>query len=284
MWAKNRGEGKIAWEFHNQQQSYIKGEILVALPYKQNFSAKFLTGVLSVQFPEAFSHSFLIQTGQPLDISRNLAVSNALQRRNVSHIFFLDEDVILKPETIISLKNTNMPFVGATYYSRSPPYNVTANINQKPITRDMIVERRKNHPPNSNIILEVTEIGMGACLIDTRVFKRIAEHNNLKWLCLVRHDNDNNDDTATAFDNSQARALNYRCNQCNNTLLAKFFDYRLGKEQEDSLSEDYYFCKLARKTGFSVYLDVNTEVGHEITMFTINTDGLENSTLPAGIA
>lgn len=274
-----------AWEYN---QSYIKGEILVALPYKQNFSAKFLTGVLSVQFPEAFSHSFLIQTGQPLDISRNLAVSNALQR-NVSHIFFLDEDIILKPETIISLKNTNMPFVGATYYSRSPPYNVTANINQNPITRDMILERRKNHPPNANILLEVTEIGMGACLIDTRVFKRIAEYNKLQWLCLVRH---NDDDTATAFDNSQARALNYRCNRpiastgqiCNNTLLAKFFDYRLGKEQEDSLSEDYYFCKLARKTGFTVYLDAGTEVGHEITMFTINSDGLENSTIPAGIA
>src|SRR5688572_808694 len=96
-----------AWEYSNPQ-SQVKGEILVGVPYKQNFSAKFLTGLVSLQFPDYFAHSVYLQTGQPLDISRNIMVSNGLQR-NCSHIFFVDEDVVLQRGTLVQLHEASMP-------------------------------------------------------------------------------------------------------------------------------------------------------------------------------
>jgi hypothetical protein len=275
----------MAWDFHNPQ-SQIKGEVLVGVPYKQNFSAKFLSGLVGLQFPDYFAHSVYLQTGQPLDIARNIMVSNALQR-NVSHLFFVDEDVVLQRDTLLQLKEAGMPIIGAVYYGRNPPYNVVANINRNAVTRDQLVQKR-NSAPDGRALMEVHEIGMGATLIDMRVFERIATVHDLPWFCLLRHPEQlaevEKDDTGIYYTTAEAQALGYRCKHCNNTLIAPFFDYRIGKNAENSLSEDYYFCKLARNTGFSIYLSIHTEVEHEITMFTISSAGLTNSTITAGLA
>lgn len=275
----------MAWEFHNGRQSQVKGEILVGVPYKQNFSAKFIAGLMKLQFPDYFSHSFYFETGQPLDIARNIMVSNGLQR-NVSHLLFLDEDVILKQDTIISLKEANMPIIGAVYFARNPPYSIVARINGNPITRDELISKR-NNTPGGKALMEVHDIGMGAVLIDMRVFQRIANTHKLPWFCMLKHPDQlreiEKDDTGIYYDTNEAVALNYKCKYCNNTLIAPFFDYRIGKYSENSLSEDYYFCKVAREAGFSIYLSLHTEVEHEITMFTIDSVGLNNSTVGAGI-
>lgn len=273
-----------AWELHNPQQSQARGEILVGIPYKKDFSDKFFAAALSLKFPDYFAHSFLLNTGQPLDISRNIMVSNALQR-NVSHLFFLDQDVICKADTIRELHESYMPIIGAVYYGRNPPYNVVANIHSNAVTRQMLLDRR-NSSPNRQGLMEVHEIGMGATLIDTRVFKRIAEYYKLPFFCMQRHPDQlaeiEKNDTGIYYDWNEAIELNYSCKYCGGTIIAPFFDYRMGKYSENALSEDYYFCKLAREAGFSVYQSIHTEVDHLIHTFSINTDGLSNSTVSAG--
>jgi|SRR5215211_3494403 len=275
----------MAWEFADTRSQQIKGEVLVAIPYKQNFSAKFLTGFSSLQFPDYFAHSVFLATGQPLDITRNMMVSNALQR-NVSHLFFVDEDIILKDDTLKNLHHAHFPIVGSVYYGRNPPYNVVANINRQPVTRDILLQKRSGSP-DGRALMEVHEVGLGATLIDTRVFHRIAKHHNLPWFCLLRHPEQlaeiEKDDTGLYYTNDEAISLNYRCKYCGNTLIAPFFDYRIGKYQDNSLSEDYFFDKLAREAGFSIYLSIHTEVEHEISMFTISSDGLTNTTTSAGV-
>lgn len=274
----------MAWEI-GSQQSQIKGEVLVGVPYKQNFSAKFLAGALSLQYPDYFAHSWFLETGQPLDIARNIMVSNGLQR-NVSHLFFVDEDVVLKHDTLKELMQAAMPIVGAVYYGRNPPYNVVANINRQPLTRDTILQKR-NTAPDGRALMEVHEVGMGATLFDMRVFQRIAMTHKLPFFCMMRHPDQlaevEKDDTGIYYEYNEAKALNYRCKYCGNTLIAPFFDYRIGKYVDNSLSEDYYMLKLAREAGFSVYLAIHAEVEHEITMFTVSTDGLTNSTTVAGV-
>lgn len=212
-------------------------------------------------------------------------VSNGLQR-NVTHLFFLDQDIILKNDTITQLFEAYMPVIGALYYGRNPPYNVVANINRNPISRNQIIEKR-NAAPNGRALMEVHEVGMGACLINMRVFERIAIVHKLPWFCMLRHPEQlaeiEKDDTGIYYEYNEAKALNYKCKYCGNTLIAPFFDYRIGKYSENSLSEDYYFCKLAREAGFPIYLSIHTEVEHEIKMFTISTDGLTNSTVTAGV-
>ena len=87
-------------------------------------------------------------------------VSNALQR-NVSHVFFLDQDIILKPDTLIELLFPQMPIVSAVYYSRAPPYNAVANIKGNPLTRDFIMEKLEKAEKHQ-ALMEVHEVGAGA--------------------------------------------------------------------------------------------------------------------------
>lgn len=275
-----------AWEFNQQSQQQPKGLIYIGIPYKQNFSAKAVQGFLSLQFPEGYAHMISMITGQPVDNARNITVSNALQN-GATHIFFVDEDVNLKHNTLTLLKEANMPIVGAVYYKRNPPYDVCANINQNALTRQQIAEKRGTSPDGKGL-MEVHELGFGAILVDIRVFHRVAQIHNLPWFCMNRHpgqlDSLEKNDSGIYFDYIEAIELKYRCKYCNNTLVCPFFDYRLGKYSEDALSEDYYFLKLARNCGFSVYLSLHTEVPHEITSFTIDSDGLTNSTTSAGVA
>jgi hypothetical protein len=274
----------MAWEFINAK-SQVKGEILIGLPHREAFSDKFLAAVLGVQYPEMFAHSLYMESGLPLDISRNVAVSHALQRK-VSHILFLDADILLQRDTITLLHRAALPIVSAVYYGRNPPHNVVANISGKPLTRNNIEEKR-NSTPNGQALMEVHDTGMGCVLIDMRVFERIATVHNLEWYCMMRHPdqlaNIEKDDTGLTYTNEEAIALNYACKYCGNTLIAKFFEYRIGKYAEDSLSEDYYFCKLARKCGFSLYLAIHAEVPHEIKTYTIDSKGLTNSVTSAGV-
>ena len=274
----------MSWEIASPK-SQTKGEILIGLPYRTGFSAKFLSGILGVMYPDFFAHSIFMETGLPIDIARNVVITNGLQR-NVSHIVFLDADIILKNDTLLRLKEANFPIVGAVYFGRNPPYNVVSNISGKPITRDEIVTKR-NNAPNGKALMEVHEVGMGCTMIDLRVFKRIAKVHNLRWYCMLRHpelpEQIEADDTGISYDNDEATALKYKCKYCGNALIANFFDYRIGKQSNNSLSEDYYFCKLARQCGFQVYLSLDAEVEHEITMFTIDSNGLTNSTTSAGV-
>jgi hypothetical protein len=276
----------LAWELSSQQQSQqIKGEILVGIPYKQNFSAKVFQGGLKLQFPDYYAHMWMMLTGQPLDTARNIMISYALQR-NASHVFYVDQDIILETDTLKLLHETNMPIVGAVYFGRNPPYDVVANINGKPVTREMIIQKR-NSAPGGKALMEVHELGFGAMLIDTRVFHRIASYHKLPWFCLNKHPDQlaevEKNSTGIYFDFPEAIALDYRCKYCNNTLVAPFFDYRLGKNTDKALSEDYFFCELAREAGFSIYMAIHIECEHEAPFFTISSKGLTNSTVSAGI-
>jgi hypothetical protein len=276
----------MAWQYKTQA-SQLKGQILIGIPYKQRFSDKFQKSLIALRFPEMTGHMVIWETGQPVDVSRNIMVSVALQN-NCSHLYFVDQDIILEPDTLTLLFEQQLPLVGSVYYARSDPYPVVATINQVALSRDTVKEKL-NKAHDRRAIMEVHEIGMGSTLIDTRVFKRIATINNMEWLCMLRHPQIEQlkelekDDNMISFTNQEAIRTNYHCPYCNNTLIAKFFEYRIGKYTTDALSEDYYFCKLVRKAGFSVYLCLHSEVGHELSSMVLTGDGLTNSTTSAGI-
>lgn len=222
----------MAWELQNRR-SQLKGEIMIGIPYKQRFSDKFTKGMYALQFPPMTGHMVFWETGQPVDVSRNIMVSAALQR-NVSHLLFVDQDIILKQNTLLELFDQQLPVVGCVYYSRSDPYNVVATINHEALSRDFVKEKL-NSAKDQRAIMEVHEIGMGCTLIDTRVFKRLAMIHNLEWICMLRHphikelEELEQDDRMVSFTNEEAIRSNYRCPYCNNTIIAKFFEYRIGK-------------------------------------------------------
>lgn len=272
-----------AWEYQTANQVHKK-QILVGVPHREKFSDKFYIATIGMQVPEGYMRHIMTQSGQPLDVGRNMMVTTALQR-NWDYLYFIDQDVIIKPETLTDLIEARQPIVGSVYFNRAPPYNVVANINSNPLTRDEIVDRL-NNAPNHRALMEVHEMGMGSILIDMRVFKRMAHFHNLEWFCTLRHPNILSNvevqDTMISFTNKEAIDLNYKCKYDNNGLIAKFFEYRLGKYTEDALSEDYYFCKKARQCGFQIYLCLHSIVEHELSHMTINEQGITNTTVGAG--
>jgi hypothetical protein len=224
--------------------------------------------------------------GQPIDISRNIFISHALQH-NAQHIFFLDSDVELPHDGLVKLYNAKRPIIAGVYSGRSPPYGLSANINRQILSPEIL-----NKYPDG--IMEVHEIGMGCTLIDMRVIERMARMNNMKWRCIRPHAKElgvqlRPDETSpkeiAKFSNDEAKGLQYKCGYCQSLLITDFFDYTTGKERSETVgmfSEDYYFCQRARDVGFPIAIHTGVFGEHELTAMKITREGLHNPTESAG--
>ena len=223
--------------------------------------------------------------GQPINISRNIFISYALQY-NAKFLFFLDSDVEVPPDCLIKLYQARKPIVSGVYCSRAPPYGLSANINKRALSIDIL-----NKYPDR--LIDVSEIGMGCTLIDTRVFRKIAEKQNLQWRCMQMHGKElgaqippdvTSPKEVAQFHNEDAINLNYKCGFCGKTLLAEFFDYTIGTEKSSikgPFSEDYYFCDIAKKSGFPITIHTGVFCDHELTNMKIKREGLFNPVAPA---
>jgi glycosyltransferase involved in cell wall biosynthesis len=193
-----------------------------------------------------------LESGQPVDMSRNIGVSKALQMK-CKYILFFDADVLPPADGLEKLLSLRMPVVGGLYRSRGPPFQLLANKDDKPIPDDVL-----NTP---NALIEVDEVGAGFLLVDIRAIKRYAMKIN-HWQCLANH----KDRGAPVFivDDKTALSFNYRCQYCQGTLVANFFDYRAGKRSTLAISEDYYFNrKMKELCGFKTYVFTGVFCVHE---------------------
>jgi hypothetical protein len=98
-----------------------------------------------------------------LEEARNKCVRRALDQK-VTHLLFIDSDVIVPPNLITELFKINHPIVSATYFSRTPPhkpifYRVGARNPDGSNTHAV-----EDYPENE--VIDVDVVGMGACLID----------------------------------------------------------------------------------------------------------------------
>jgi hypothetical protein len=111
-------------------------------------------------------------SGKPIDLSRNVMVTKALQDK-CEYIFFLDSDILVNPDTLQKLFIANLPIISAVYYSRAPPYEMVAQIGGRGLSHEIA---------GSDQVRDVEEVGMGCCLVNTRVFHRIGR--KLDWQCV----------------------------------------------------------------------------------------------------
>ena len=156
-----------------------------------------------------------VNQGQPIDLARNMFVSLALQRE-AKYIFFLDSDVEMPNDGLTKLYNANKPIIAGVYCGRAPPYGLSANINRKPLSPEMV----KKYP---DMMVDVHEIGMGCTLINTRVIHRIARNLNMQWRCLKSHakelqvqirPDEISPHEIAFFSNDEAQSLEYKCGYC----------------------------------------------------------------------
>lgn len=271
----------MAWEMAKYRPQN-ETDLLVCVPH---------TGWVRVDWAFKFKHldmppgvSFMTagNQGQPINTARNLFVSYALQNK-AKHLFFLDSDVEITRDALVKLYEARKPITAGVYCQRSPPYGLSANINKKMLSPNILTQ----YP---NRLVDVHEIGMGCCLIDMRVFKKIAEKDNLQWRCMQLHGKElgvnvsqefSSPKEVAQFHNEDAIKENYKCGFCGKTLIAEFFKYTIATEAssiEGPYSEDYYFCYKARKYGFPISIHTGVFGDHELSSMKITREGLTNPT------
>jgi len=104
----------------------------------------------------------------PLDVNRNNAVREAIEM-GADHVFFIDHDNILPPDTLIKLLQYNVPVVGALYFERKYPHLPLIYIFEDDYQTVRIVY---DYPKG---LVKVDVIGLGCSLIDVNVFKQMPE-------------------------------------------------------------------------------------------------------------
>jgi hypothetical protein len=253
----------MAWQLQKEEERLI----MVATPSKGWVSDKFHSRFATMQPPLRLLITMV--SGKPIDLARNVMVTKALQEK-CEYIFFLDSDILVEPDTLNKLFVGNMPIISAVYYSRAPPYEMVAQVKGRGLSHEMA---------GTDQVREVEEVGMGCCLINCRVFHRIGQ--KLDWQCLMPH---SEGEEAYHMEYDKAKPLNFACDKCGGALVAKFFEDRIGKAKTTAISEDFYFCKLARSFGYHVMIHLGVIVNHEMTSgFEIGQKGLINTTTSAAI-
>ena len=261
----------MAWIFPTEDNAATT-DLFISIPHRNAFTGRFLGSILTMRVPIP-RHTFALETGQPIDISRNIAVSKALQLK-AKFLLFIDSDIIVFPDSLEQLLAARRPFVSGIYRGRGPPHNIVANLDDKPIMDHQVAD------PN-NPLTVVDDCGMGFCLIDTRVLKNLAD--TLKeFRCFIKHTPQTGQEVAV-YSAQEAAKNNYKCTICGNTVIARFFWSRQAMQNMLALSEDYYFCHLVRRLGYSIVINNKAWVGHESQFIEIYKDGPVNPLQSAGL-
>lgn len=244
------------------------------MPHTGKVSFEWAVRFKELQLPAYMSWAIGGNQGAPVDMARNVLVTNAL-RDHSRYIFFVDSDVLMRSNTLTQLVSHSLPIVSGIYFSRANTQYIVANINNRALTWNELAHAGQP-------LVEVTECGTGCLLIDMRVFHRIMQVKKLPFYCITNHNPPGQPKKKAEFDWKTARDNDFLCPECKknkgetNILVAEFFEYDLLKPGPNFESEDYYFCRIAREVGFRVFIDMNAVVSHESAPMHIDERGVVN--------
>jgi len=124
-------------------------------------------------FPDRGNRIFLY--GMPFDHARNQGCQRTLETGH-EYLFFLDDDVIVPPDTILRLMNHNLDIVSGLYYRRQLPL--------APVMMKEFLGKNTqwitNYQPDS--LVEADLIGCGCLLIKRKVLE-IMSPPWFEWKC-----------------------------------------------------------------------------------------------------
>jgi hypothetical protein len=148
----------------------MKNKILIAVPCKptQARYVDFFRALEKVKIPEGFEVIKELFPGWFPHYNRNEAVALA-KKLDCSHIFFVDDDVILPPNTLIQLLKPDVDIISANMLYRCPPFNAYMYKQTDEKGRTSVLELQGRG------ITTCDSIGFGAVLIKTKLFEQLEE-------------------------------------------------------------------------------------------------------------
>lgn len=108
---------------------------------------------------------FDMREGSGVGSNRDYLVDRALEKPGMTHILFIDEDMMFEPQTLHVLASRKLPIVGCNYRMRNPPAEFTALA--------IGCEKRLETGPESTGVEECVVMGFGFCLIAREVLEAL---------------------------------------------------------------------------------------------------------------
>lgn len=173
--------------------------------------------------------------GMPIDVTRDAMVKSALDS-GFEWIFFLDSDVILPDNALNNLFSHNQPLINGMYKAKKPGGFFWA-VWMRVDTPD----KKEAFAPIATWkgrLISVDVVGTGCMLVHRSVFEKIREKYPNLPLFFWAKDRD-----------------------------SKMLDQmNLPDPLMREVSEDFYFCMLAKDCGFNVIVDTDVKCGHISTV------------------
>lgn len=150
-------------------------QVLVAILTKETVTTAWSFGLKNLQIPGTYTGL----SGMPFDHARNTGCHKLLEL-GWDYLFFLDDDVIPPPDTILRLMSHKKPIVSGIYYRRNLPIY--------PVMLKNVHEGRQwvvDYPPSS--LIEVDFVGAGCLLIHKDVLLSLPPLSSkchwFEWRC-----------------------------------------------------------------------------------------------------
>jgi len=249
-----------------EQKESKYNAVLVGIPTFGMVSINFLASIKMSGKPIWTTEIVMPVVGKPVDVARNEIAAKAVEG-NYGYVFFRDDDVNAPPDALIKLIGRMTP------KQKAKPYEVAESV-----VGGVIYEKKKPPTPmvfrhdtaggfedwNFGDLVECDSIGMGCTVIPVGVFKKILDDGYDEFQCVndycpvnwtVRHGRDQKS-----------------CPTCGGPLAPVFFSTVIlghgADELKDimiDLTEDTYFCILAKEHGIKIYADCGVQCEHECT-------------------
>jgi hypothetical protein len=222
----------------------VTKSVAVLIPHTGEVSSEW--ALMMREFPLPMGSQLFMSRGMPIDVTRESMV-NAAMSAGFEWLFFIDSDVILPKDALQKLLQDNLPIVSGLYKAKKPNGFFWAAWMQgkDPSGADAFVpvDKWQGH------LFEVDVIGTGCMLIHRKVIEEIKKK---------RPD----------------LPLFFWTKERPDVVMDKF---NIPMPLMKTVSEDFWFCMLARSCGFQIVADGDVKCGH-ISMVKV-TD--ETVTLPS---
>lgn len=169
------------------------------------------------------------------------SIAHDFLKSDATHLMFIDADIGFNPHDIVSMVKCDVDIVCGLYPKKEIHWGRVAQA----VEQGVPIDELKNHTGTfvvnlvsderaevaSDQLLEIANGGTGFMLIKREVFEALA-------------------DSVPEYNNDMYQAIE----EHKPKVIKEFFATSIDAESNNRLlSEDYHFCKIARKAGFKVY-------------------------------
>ncbi len=193
--------------------------------------------------PQGIQFDVLIRRSSLLQATRNQMASLVAQSPGLSHVLFIDSDVIFTPQSVLKLIDSGYDVVGGLYPFRELPLTYRLNDAGETESLGEWLSSHLGYPVKHEPILqqsdfiEVTHIATGLLLVSRGALLRMMSSG-----------------AVAEYRNDPSAAWYTR------PTYHGFFDTVVN--EGFALGEDYSFCERWRKTGGKIYALTSEYLGH----------------------